>query len=165
MTIQPIGTASVALYITPADLKAHGLTPAQLTLERALELTQAAFDDAGIALDGAIEIEAYPDACGVLVFARIHAPERLWLSFAGLEELLTAAHSLPAPCPDAALLWFDGRYWLSLPGCEEQLAGHLSEFGRSEHNTPHLEARLAEHGRPILEHDALTVLLRHFPAV
>ena len=37
MTIQPIGAASAALYITPADLKEHGLTPAQLTLERALE--------------------------------------------------------------------------------------------------------------------------------
>ena len=35
MTIQPIGSASVALYITPADLKEHGLTPAGLTLERA----------------------------------------------------------------------------------------------------------------------------------
>ena len=83
MTIQPIGAASAALYITPADLKEHGLTPAQLTLERALELTQSAFSEAGIALDGAIEIEAYPDACGVLVFARVRPPERLWLSFAG----------------------------------------------------------------------------------
>ena len=27
MTIQPIGAASFALYITPADLKEHGLTP------------------------------------------------------------------------------------------------------------------------------------------
>lgn len=38
MTIQPIGSASVALYITPADLKEHGLTPAGLTLERALAI-------------------------------------------------------------------------------------------------------------------------------
>ena len=30
MTIQPISDASVALYITPADLKEHGLTPAAL---------------------------------------------------------------------------------------------------------------------------------------
>ena len=43
MTIQPIGSASVALYITPADLKEHGLTPAGLTLERALAITQTAF--------------------------------------------------------------------------------------------------------------------------
>ena len=76
MTIQPIGSASVALYITPADLKEHGLTPAGLTLERALAITQTAFHEAGITLEGSIEIEAYPDACGVLVFAHVRAPER-----------------------------------------------------------------------------------------
>ena len=57
MTIQPIGSASVALYITPADLKEHGLTPAGLTLERALAITQTAFHEAGITLEGSIEIE------------------------------------------------------------------------------------------------------------
>ena len=76
MRIQPIGSASVALYITPADLKEHGLTPAGLTLERALAITQTAFHEAGITLEGSIEIEAYPDACGVLVFAHVRAPER-----------------------------------------------------------------------------------------
>ena len=50
MTIQPIGSASVALYITPADLKEHGLTPAGLTLEQALELTRSAFRQAGMDL-------------------------------------------------------------------------------------------------------------------
>ena len=28
MTIQPIGAASVALYLTPADLASYGFTPA-----------------------------------------------------------------------------------------------------------------------------------------
>ncbi|SBV93294.1 conserved hypothetical protein [uncultured Eubacteriales bacterium] len=164
MTIQPIGAASVALYITPADLREHGLTPAQLTLEQALELTQTAFTEAGIALDGAIEIEAYPNACGVLVFARIRVPERLWLSFDDCEDLISAAQALTEPCPEAALLWCDGRWWLSLPAGQERLAGFLSEFGRSERPCPYLDARLAEHGRPILERDALAALLRHFPA-
>ena len=163
MTIQPIGSASVALYITPADLKKHGLTPAGLTLERALEITQDAFSQAGITLDGSIEIEAYPDACGVLVFARVHTPERTWFSFDSLEPLLAAARSLPAPRPDAALVWWRDRYWLSLPSGEEQAANHLSEFGRPEASFPHLEARLAEHGRPVLDADALTALLSYFP--
>lgn len=163
MTIQPIGTSSVALYITPADLKEYDLTPAQLTLERALALTQTAFDEAGIALDGAIEIEAYPDACGVLVFARVRPPERVWVSFSGLEDLLSAAYTLPNSCPEAALLWYEGRYWLSLPGDQAQLAGYLSEFGHSERDHPHLDARLSEYGQTILEQDAFSVLLRYFP--
>jgi negative regulator of genetic competence, sporulation and motility len=164
MTIQPIGTASVALYITPADLREHGLTPAQLTLERALELTQTAFDEAGITLDGAIEIEAYPNACGVLVFARIRVPEHLWLSFGDCEDLIAAAQAMPVACPEAALLWYDGRWWLSLPAGQERLAGLLSEFGRSERPCPYLDACLTEHGHPILERDALAALLQHFPA-
>lgn len=164
MTIQPIGTASVALYITPADLRQHGLTPAQLTLERALELTQTAFREAGITLDGAIEIEAYPDACGVLVFARVQPPERLWLSFEDLETLLAAAHAAGLASPEAALSWYEGRYWLSLAPGQEQLALRLSEFGRGERLTPLQETRLAEHGSAILPRDALEVLLRHFPA-
>lgn len=165
MTIQPLSAASMALYITPADLREHGLTPAQLTLERALELTRAAFDEAGIALDGAIEIEAYPDACGVLVFARVRRPDRLWLSFGEFEDLLAAARAFPGPVPEAALTWFEDRWWLSLPADREQEAGLLSEFGRPERDLPHLEARLAEHGSPIWKTDALSALLRWFPTV
>ena len=132
MTIQPIGSASVALYITPADLKEHGLTPAGLTLERALAITQTAFHEAGITLEGSIEIEA-------------------------------AARDLPAPRPDAALLWWEDRWWLSLGAGEEQAIARLSEFGRCETARPHLEARLAEHGRPVWDQDALTALLSYFP--
>ena len=163
MTIQPIGSASVALYITPTDLKERGLTPAGLTLERALELTRDAFAQAGITLDGAIEIEAYPDESGVLVFARVSAPERLWFSFDELESLLAAARSLPVPRPDAALLWWEGRYWLSLPAEAEQAANRLSDFGRAEMPLPHQQARLAEYGRMILDCNALGVLLCFFP--
>ena len=114
MTIQPIGSASVALYITPADLKEHGLTPA-------------------------------------------------WFSFDELEPVVAAARDLPAPRPDAALLWWEDRWWLSLGAGEEQAIARLSEFGRCETARPHLEARLAEHGRPVWDQDALTALLSYFP--
>lgn len=163
MTIQPIGSASVALYITPADLKEHGLTPAGLTLEQALELTRTAFRQAGMDLEGAIEIEAYPESCGVLVFAHVRAPERRWFSFDSLEDLAAAARAVATPRPDAALLWWGERWWLSLPVEEEQAAARPSEFGRGETDRPHLEASLAEHGRTVLPSDALTGLLAYFP--
>lgn len=163
MTIQPIGSASVALYITPADLKEHGLTPAGLTLEQALKLTRTAFRRAGMDLEGSIEIEAYPEACGVLVFARVRAPGRRWFSFGRLEELAAAARALSEPRPDAALLWWQGRWWLSLPAGAEGAAATLSEFGRSEAYRPHLEASLAEHGRTVLPAGALTEVLAYFP--
>ena len=163
MTIQPIGSSSVALYITPADLKEHGLTPAGLTLEQALKLTRSAFRQAGMDLEGAIEIEAYPESCGVLVFARVRRQARCWFSFGALEDLAAAARALPPPRPDAALLWWQGRWWLSLPAGAEGAAACLSEFGRSESHRPHLEACLAEHGRAVFPADALTALLAYFP--
>lgn len=164
MTIQPISTGSAVLYITLTDLEERGLTPAQLTQTQALELTRTAFSQAGMSLNGPIEIEAYPEACGVLVFARVSPPPRQWFSFSSFEVLLSAVRALPAPCSASALAWLDGRFWLSLPGDERGLAACLSEFGRSEKGDSHPDARLAEHGRPILEHDAPAVLLRHFPA-
>ena len=103
MTIQSIGSASVALYITPADLKQYGLTPAELTLERALELTRTAFQEAG------------------------------------------------------------ERWWLSLPGDQIETTAFLSEFGRCETDRPHLDACLAEHGRRVLEENALDGILTYFP--
>lgn len=162
MTIEPIGSASVALYITPADLHQRGMTPQSITLEEAAALARQAFQEAGIATDGAIEIEAYPDVCGVLVFARVQPGGGSWYSFDGLEEVLSAAHALPGPWPDAALTLWDGRYWLHLNGGDERIECCLSEFGRSEVPSPHFDARLAEHGSVLIPGDAFAVLLRHF---
>ena len=163
MTIQSIGSASVALYITPADLKEYGLTPAELTLERALELTRTAFQEAGITLEGGIEIEAYPENCGVLVFAHVRPAERSWFSFERLEDLADAARCIPAPYPEAVLFWWGERWWLSLPGDQRAAAAFLSEFGRCEVEWSYLDACLAEHGRRVLDKNALTGILTYFP--
>ena len=163
MTIQPIGSASVALYITPADLEARGLTPSELTLEEALELTRSAFRQAGLALEGTVEIEAYPERRGVLVFAHVRAPERTWFSFLRLADLAAAARALAPSPPEAALFWGEGRWWLALAGEAEGAAARLSEFGRAEGAAPCLEARLAEHGRPVWDRDALAQVLTYYP--
>lgn len=162
MTIEPIGSASVALYITPADLRQRGLTPESLTLEGALALARQAFEEAGITTKGAIEIEAYPDVCGVLVFARVQPEAGSWYSFDSLEEVLSAAHALPGPWPDAVLTLWEGRYWLCMEGGDEAARCCLCEFGRPETPAPHFDARVREHGSVIIPGDAFAVLLRHF---
>jgi len=162
MTIQPIGDESVALYITPGDLKAHGLTPESLTAERALALTRDAFSQAGLQLSGPIEIEAYPDKCGVLVFARVKPPERLWLSFSDFEVLLAALRALPEVPEGAALSWWEDRWWLSLPLAARQAHAALSEYGRTEPSSPQLEARLAEYAHPVAHGAALSALPDYF---
>ena len=138
MTIQPIGAASVALYLTPDDLREHGLTPEELTEELALRLTREAFSQAGISVEGTLEIEAYPELCGVLVFARFQPPRRLWFTFRSLEEVLAAARALGNPAPEGDLVWCDGVYWLSLPADAERAACLLSEFTGPADSSPFL---------------------------
>ena len=163
MTIQPIGAASVALYLTPDDLWEHGLTPEDLTEELALRLTREAFSQAGISVEGTLEIEAYPELCGVLVFARFQPPRRLWFTFRSLEEVLAAARALGNPAPEGDLVWCDGVYWLSLPADAERAACLLSEFTGPADSSPFLSTRLGEHGSTLLTGEALAVLLHYFP--
>jgi hypothetical protein len=156
MTIEPIGRASVVLYLTPADLSRRGLSPGTLTLEQAMELTLEACDQAGIFLDGSVEIEAYPEYCGVLVFAHVRTPGPLWFSFDGLEPLMEAALALHSTPVDAALWWQGGRYWLSLPPEAEGAAEVCRDYGQIRRQEPEWEGRL------IFPHHALWHLCRHF---
>ena len=162
MTIQPIGAASVALYLTPADLSAYGFTPADLTLKQALLLTRQACRGAGIDLEGNVEIEAFPEHCGVLVFAHVRPTGRAWFTFEDVEPVLGAALALREKAPDAALWWWEGRYWLSLPAGEEGAGAVCCEFGSPCPPDPLLPARLEEGGRLIFPRRALHQLCRHF---
>ncbi len=162
MTIQPIGTAGAVLYLTPADLSQYGFTPTGLTLDQALTLTRHACRREGICLDGAVEIEVYPECCGVLVFAHARRTGPLWFTFDGLEPLISAALALRQEPVDAALWWWQGRYWLSLPAQAESAAAVCAEFGAQRPADPALAARLDREGRAIFLHHALAALAWHF---
>ena len=161
MTIEPISAAAAAVYITPAELKARGLTPESLTAEAAAELARQAFAQAGLQTEGTIEIEAYHDPLGVLLFARIRDGGEAWYSFDGAEELLEAVRALPRPRPEAALAFWEGRYWLRTRAGEPALC-RLTEFGRSETPPPHFSARLAEGEGFLLPAGAFEALERYF---
>lgn len=163
MTIHPIGADSVALYLTPTDLKEYGFTPEDLSPEQALELTRSACGEAGIDLAGSIEIEAYPGGCGILVFAQIKPQPYIWFSFECLDSLLAAARVLPDAPAETRLFWCAERWWLSLPGSAGHCANILSEFGQSCRQFPHMDARIAEYGAAIFLSHALDQILSYFP--
>lgn len=164
MTIEPIGRASVALYLTPADLSRRGLppTPGSLTLEQALELTKEACGQAGLELDGAVEIEAYPECCGVLVFAHVRPAGPSWFTFDSLEPLLQAALALHNTPVDGALWWWEGKYWLSLPPEAEGAAAVCREFGTLRQGESPSAEQLEKEGQSIFPHYALAHLCLHF---
>ena len=161
MTIEPIGSAGVALYITAGDLNERGLAVEELTLEEILPMVRQAFEEAEITIDGAMEIEAYPNVCGVLVFARVKPGEAAWYSFDGLEEMLGAIRLMDRPLPGGMLGIWEGRYWLRVEG-DLRTRCLLSEFGRQEEPGPYFEARLAEHGTLLIGENAFERLTQYF---
>lgn len=162
MTIQPISAASVVLYLTPTDLRERGISTGELTAAHALDLTREAFRQAGLFPDGSLEIETYPDQCGVLVFVHIGPTRQTIWRFGDCESLLSAASALGEIGPDGALYWWEGRFWLVLPDCETDGYARLSEFGEQETGDPYILARLEEYGVPLLPDSALSALQRHF---
>lgn len=162
MTIQPISAASVALYLTPADLRELDVDPEALTAERTLELARDAFRQAGLPLEHPVEIETYPDKNGVLVFIHISPVQPAAWYFEDLEDLLAAAGALGGDCPGAALYWWEEDYWLVMSGQDVSLAARLSEFGSQELEDPYILPRLAEYGKCLIPENALAVLKKHF---
>lgn len=162
MTIQPISVHSVVLYLSPADLRERGISFDQLTTAHALELTREAFCQAGLSPEGPLEIETYPEQCGVLVFVHIHPARQTVWRFADSESLLAAACALDGGGPDGALYCWDGCFWLVLSGPESGVCARLSEFGDQVSSDPYMAARLEEYASPLLPAGALAVLQRHF---
>ena len=83
--MQPVGEHAALLYATLEDLRERGTTPEALDLEQALELVREGADLAGLELEAPLELEAYPDRGGVLLFVRSLAPRRVWHHFLELE--------------------------------------------------------------------------------
>ena len=162
MTIQPISAASVALYLTPADLRERGVCPDALTVEHALDLARDAFRQAGMSLERPLEIETYPDKCGVLVFVHIGSARHTVWRFEDFESLLAAAAALGEDGPDGALYWWEDSCWLVLPNRDEGANARLSEFGRQETEDPYIHARLEEYGKVLMTTGAPGALLQYF---
>lgn len=162
MTIQPISAASVVLYLTPTDLRERGISFDQLTTAHTLELTREAFCQAGLTPAGALEIETYPEQCGVLVFVHIRPSRQTVWRFEDFESLLAAAAVLGEGGPDGALYCWEERFWLVLSDQDANRCACLSEFGEQESSDPYIAARLEEYGLPLLSAGALAALQRHF---
>ena len=113
--MQPVGEHAALLYATLEDLRERGTTPEALDLEQALELVREGADLAGLELEAPLELEAYPDRGGVLLFVRSLAPRRVWHPFLELEALLDAARDLGPLCAAAEVVWFGGLCCLTLP--------------------------------------------------
>lgn len=160
MTIQPISAASAALYLTPADLRKRGIRAEELTAEYTLDLTREAFQQAGLPLGEPVELELYPDRCGVLIFVHTSPPRGAVWRFEDSEALLFAAANVDLSQSGGALYWWQERYWLALPDPGERERALLSEFGQRVRGDGYIRERLEEYGTRLLSGGALERLTR-----
>jgi negative regulator of genetic competence, sporulation and motility len=160
MTIQQINSASIAVYLSPEDLADHGYLADSLTIQQAFQITRLACGKLGFSPTGILEIEAFPNSCGVLVFAKLHEHHHALFRFSDLESLLSAISALPRPFPDASLTYLEKEYYLSFMASNPSYSSILSEFGQpvEEGDT----AYLTEHGTCILSQQALEQLTASF---
>ncbi|MGI6497884.1 MAG: adaptor protein MecA [Oscillospiraceae bacterium] len=158
MTIQQINPASIAVYLSPEDLADHGCFAEDLTIQEAFRITRLACGKLGFSPTGILEIEAFPNACGVLVFAKLHEQHRALFRFPDLETLLSAISVLPRPFPDASLTYWEDAYHLSFIAPNPSYHSILLEFGQSIQESEYHLSHILEHGRCIVEKNALDVL-------
>ncbi len=158
MTIQPIGKTAAALYFSTDDLREQDLRGEDVTPEQVLNLTRQALDRAGLSPGEPLEVEFWPDRCGLLVFVRRELPLQTVWAFADAEALLTAAAALHTAPPDHALYWWRDRFWL----LGDKDCPSLAEFGDRTEGDPLLPARLREYGKLLLRENALGALREYF---
>ena len=159
MTIQPTEGGGALLSVTLEDLRAWGTTPEGLEPALALVLVRTLSARAGLALEGPLEIEAYPGQDGLLLFARPLAPRRVWFFFSDVEELLEAARNLGPLCPEVQLVWENGGWALAAPAGAGAVLDCLGERAAPLEEPPGISLR--RDGALCMPGRVLALLLDH----
>lgn len=158
MTILPIGADSTALFFTCSDLMEQGLQVDSLTEENTITLTRDALLRTALPLSGKLNLEAYANSCGLLVFAYLSEKAHYVWRFPDFETLLSAVHCMNSGHTEGTLYRWKEQLWLVL---DESLP-HLSEFGAEMTDEMYILPLLQEHGVLLLPENALTALHTHF---
>lgn len=146
MTIQPIGSSTLVLYLTFSDLQERGLHPDSLTQEHTLELAREGLFLISKTASDPLELESYPDKNGLLLFIHISPPAQSVWRFMDSNAFLDAVFSMPN-ITAAALYWWNESIWL-IPADNADYS--LSEFADLIESDPLLSARLAEYATPLI---------------
>lgn len=160
MTFQRIGARRIALFLSRREAAERGFPDSGPDAATSGLLARDVLRQAEIPLDGPLEVETFPDAAGILLFAHVRPPERPVFVFPDLEALIRAAHALPRLPEKDVLTYANGRYFLALPPEETAAAYCLSEFAE-----PAADGEEGEEAS-ILSSGALSAVKKYFaPAV
>lgn len=165
MKVQTINESSIAVFLDVNELNSRGIQPENLNSSATISLAKQAFSDLGVTVDGMIDVDAYINGQGVMVFASLRGPGCDVFEiyrFNDLEDLIGGAHALAEQAP-ATLLYFDSAYYLAFHNCRQKInLDALSEYGRTEERPELRYLYLSERGQVLCHGDALQVVCEHF---
>lgn len=158
MDIQAIGSRAFSVYIQEAELLRRHLAAGTMTVRDARTLVAPLIDSDGL---GAVNLELYPGRHEVLIFVSRAAGEPEFFSFPDVETLLEAAGSGLGGIA-SSLFWYGGAYILAVWPSDGRPAGALREFAEPLENPGAYLLHLREHGKLLIDGDALETLRGYF---
>ena len=155
MDVLMITDRAFSVYITDEELTARSLHAGDVSLSDAERLVSRVF---GAEL-GKAKLELFSGRHGVMIFVRRPAPLPELYVFDGFEEVIDAARS--SPDEPSALYFYDGSYILAVWRLDGA-PGVLPEFAEKLDASQELLAHLAEHGRTLIEANAIGFIKEKF---
>ena len=145
------------VYFERSDLRTLGIDPRNISSEDTKKLLRTAL---GSQVEN-IKTEIFPGNEGIIMFFKDSRPEYVFFQFETFEELLAA--SFKSPSLPSSLFYMDGKYILSvLSWDEEDLPLSLYEYGDRLDIQPDMLLFFEEHGKIIIEKDAIEKLSTDF---
>ena len=152
MTAQLISAEAVAILLQPGEA---GDSEAAGALVRSLLI------EAGLPPWEDMEIELFPGADGTLLMAR--RTDLIWEGYAFPDfDILVAATAACNPGWPSQLWSYKDEYYLLLrrPICEE--SPDMNEFSLTDKLSGSMTAHIREHGKLMIEREAVTLLQKFF---
>ncbi|MBR7081097.1 MAG: adaptor protein MecA [Oscillospiraceae bacterium] len=158
MDIYNIGKTAMTVYIPSDELRSQGLDAESITAEE----TEALLKDAVPEIDEyCLRLEIYPGRDEVLVFMFFSLREPKYFKFDGIENVINAAKC----CNDEpSKLFFSEPYYILAvyPWRGEDTPAALFEFGAQLNAPQGYENHLREHGKTLIDADAICFLSHRF---
>ncbi len=123
MEIQMIKDGVIAAFVDHEELIKRGLSDGRFNSESAHDIAREAFFESGERGFSEIEVDAYINGCGLLLFAAVRKGGKCAVKFNSLEALLSYVACLPRDT-ESRLVLSDGEYCLISDFVSEEAEGY-----------------------------------------
>lgn len=161
MDIQMAGKTSFFVYLSGSELERLHVEPSSVGDEETALIFSAAMRQLGKDDPVNASFEVYPGRNDLLMFVSICPGDFVFFRFEDFELLLEAVRQCPQDIP-SSLLYYDDTYILSVRSPEAMLLSCLSELGSRVFVRNGFLSHAGEHGRILIENNAVGRLSSSF---